>query len=393
MTDMIKIAFIHNNFPSGGAERVTIDIARYLSTCEGYQVYVYASRIASALVTEELSQCLIIRQIPTQAIPARRSRKIEEYIVQDGIDILVQVTKAIPGIDKIKERTGVKTVVACHGEPLWQRHAIVYRRQKGFFRKMMWNLYNKKRYEDGTLARSKAVKRTLKEYNGCDAYTVLCQPYKIETAAELGLDPERSHIYAIENSEYSLDEVNFEKEKIVLFCGRFENWSKRIDRLLRIWQRVQDKMPDWRLVLVGDGADWNTLKLMSEAMDLKRISFEGRQTDVGKYYRQASVVVMTSETEGWPLALTEAQAQGCICVAFGCTSGVEEILSPDGQGGFVVPPFDELEYEKTLLKIAAMSDEEKLKIRKSAVAKRLNYTPEIIAEKWRSLFDLLYSKQ
>ena len=142
---MIRIAFIHNNFPAGGAERVTVDIARYLSTCEGYQVYVYASRIASALVTDSLSQILTLRQIPTQAFPARRARQIEDYIVQDGIDILVQVTKAIPGINQIKARTGVKTVVACHGEPFWQRYAIVYRRQKGFFRKLMWNLYNKKR--------------------------------------------------------------------------------------------------------------------------------------------------------------------------------------------------------------------------------------------------------
>ena len=45
---MIRVAFIHNNFPAGGAERITMDIAAYLSTQEGrYESYVYASRIAS----------------------------------------------------------------------------------------------------------------------------------------------------------------------------------------------------------------------------------------------------------------------------------------------------------------------------------------------------------
>lgn len=389
MTEMIKVAFIHNNFPSGGAERVTIDIARYLSTCEGYQVYVYASRIAQSLVTEELSQCLTLRQIPTQAIPARRARKIEEYVVQDGINILVQVTKAIPGIDEIKERTGVRTVVACHGEPLWQRHAIVYRRQKGALRRLIWNLYNKKRYEDGTLARRMAVTRTLREYKGCDAYTVLCQPYKLETASELGLDPATSHIYAIENSEYPLEDVNFEKEKIILFCGRFENWSKRIDRLLRIWSKVQDRLPEWKFVLVGNGEDWERMKKMADEMSLKRISFEGRRSDVGEYYRKASVVVLTSETEGWPLALTEGQAHGCICVAFGCTSGVREVLSPDGKCGFIVPPFDEAVFAETLLKIASMSEDEKQAVRKYSVVKRRRYAPEVISEKWRVLFNEL----
>jgi glycosyltransferase involved in cell wall biosynthesis len=387
---MMKIAFIHNNFPSGGAERVTVDIARYLDSCGGYQVYVYASRIAQALVTEELSGCLTLRQIPTQAVPSRRAKKIEEYILQDGIDILVQVTKAIPGIEQIKEKTGVKTVVACHGEPLWQRHAIVYRRQKGFLRKLMWKLYNRKRYEDGTLARRKAVTRTMRDYATSNAYTVLCQPYKMEMASSLGLSPDKSHIYAIENPESPVQTVNYDKEKIVLFCGRFENWSKRIDRLLRIWSKVQDRMPEWRLVLVGDGEDWQWLRQMALDMSLERVSFEGRTNDVASYYRRASVVALTSETEGWPLALTEAQAQGCICVAFGCTSGVKEVLSPDGECGFVVPAFDEQKFADTLCTIAGMDEESRLRIRRNSVARRLEYAPEIISEKWRLLFDELY---
>lgn len=387
---MMKIAFIHNNFPSGGAERVTVDIARYLDSCGGYQVYVYASRIAQTLVTEELSRCLTLREIPTQAVPSRRAKKIEEYVLQDGIDILVQVTKAIPGIEQIKEKTGVKTVVACHGEPLWQRHAIVYRRQKGFLRKLMWKLYNRKRYEDGTLARRKAVTRTMRDYATSNAYTVLCQPYKMEMASSLGLSPDKSHIYAIENPESPVQTVNYDKEKIVLFCGRFENWSKRIDRLLRIWSKVQDRMPEWRLVLVGDGEDWQWLRQMALDMSLERVSFEGRTNDVASYYRRASVVALTSETEGWPLALTEAQAQGCICVAFGCTSGVKEVLSPDGECGFVVPAFDEQKFADTLCMIAGMDEESRLRIRRNSVARRLEYAPELISEKWRLLFDELY---
>ena len=386
----MKIAFIHNNFPSGGAERVTVDIARYLDSCGGYQVYVYASRIAQTLVTEELSRCLTLREIPTQAVPSRRAKKIEEYVLQDGIDILVQVTKAIPGIEQIKEKTGVKTVVACHGEPLWQRHAIVYRRQKGFLRKLMWKLYNRKRYEDGTLARRKAVTRTMRDYATSNAYTVLCQPYKMEMASSLGLSPDKSHIYAIENPESPVQTVNYDKEKIVLFCGRFENWSKRIDRLLRIWSKVQDRMPEWRLVLVGDGEDWQWLRQMALDMSLERVSFEGRTNDVASYYRRASVVALTSETEGWPLALTEAQAQGCICVAFGCTSGVKEVLSPDGECGFVVPAFDEQKFADTLCMIAGMDEESRLRIRRNSVARRLEYAPELISEKWRLLFDELY---
>ena len=120
---------------------------------------------------------------------------------EDGIDIFVQVTKAVQGIEGIKKRTGIKTIVSCHGEPFWQRHAIVRRRQKGILRRIMWVLFNRKRYADGTLAMRKAVERTLHDYGSCDAYTVLCDSYKSETEARLGLDPSKSHIYVIENPE------------------------------------------------------------------------------------------------------------------------------------------------------------------------------------------------
>ena len=389
---MTKVAFVHNGFPAGGAERITVDIARYLKSVGGYQVYVYTTKVDQTLVTKELSDIMTIRLIPSQAIQTRRSAAVEKYIVEDGIDVLVQVTKALKGIEEIRRRTGCRTVVACHGEPFWQRHAITFRRQKGLVRKMMWNLYNRKRYEDGTLAMRKAVERTRREYDMSDAYTVLCEPYRDQIAAELGIDAATSQIYPIENPERLVEDVCWEKENVVMFCGRFENWSKRVDRLLRIWSKVQDRMPQWRLVLVGDGADGTMLRQMAQDLALQRVSFEGMQKNIARYYDRASVVAMTSETEGWPLALSEAQAYGCIGIAFGCTAGVSEILGTDGECGFVVPPFDEDKYAETLVKIASMSEDEKMRIRRNAVERRRRYAPEVIAEKWKQLFDSLVSR-
>lgn len=383
---MIKVAFIHNNFPAGGAERVTIDIAKYLHKSEDYQVYVFATRINESLLSEDVRSSLKLCPIPSQAIPAKRSAEIERLIVSEGIDILVQVTKAIHDIEGIRQRTGCKVVLACHGEPFWQRHAIMHRRRR---KRLMWWLFNKRRYQDGTLAMKMAKQRSWNEYLTCDAYTVLCEAYKNETAAVFGIEPADSHLYAIENPEQKVVNVNYDKENIVLFCGRFENWSKRIDRLLRVWGKVQNDLPEWKLVLVGDGPADKMLRQQAVELGLDRICFEGRQSDVASYYRKASIVCLTSETEGWVLTLTEAQAAGCIGIAFGCTSGVKDILSPDGECGFIVPPFDEDLYAETLLKVARLSDDEKLQIRKNAVAKRLNYVPEIIAEKWKSLFDSL----
>lgn len=390
---MKRIAFVHNWFPAGGAERVTIDIAEYLNMVGGYEVYVFATHLSESMLTEKVQKVVHLRSIPSQAIPSRRSAAIEKLLVDEHIDILVQVVKSLPDIEGIKARTGCKVVLACHGEPFWQRHAIMHRRRKGFFRKLLWYLYNKRRFEDGTLAMKLAVERSRHDYVSCDAYTVLCEPYRAETAEALGLDPVDNHIYVIENPENPVDDVCLEKENVMLFCGRFENWSKRIDRLLRIWSKVQGALPDWRLVLVGDGRDGKMLRELAGELGLERVSFEGMQTDVRPYYAEASVLCLTSETEGWPLTLTEGQANGCICVAFGCTSGVKEILSPDGECGFIVPPYDEDMYAQVLLKIASMDKESQITMRRRAVERRLEYTPEKIAVKWKSLFDMLCNQK
>lgn len=390
---MKRIAFVHNWFPAGGAERVTIDIAEYLNMVGGYEVYVFATHLSESMLTEKVQKVVHLRSIPSQAIPSRRSAAIEKLLVDEHIDILVQVVKSLPDIEGIKARTGCKVVLACHGEPFWQRHAIMHRRRKGFFRKLLWYLYNRRRFEDGTLAMKLAVERSRHDYVSCDAYTVLCESYRTETAEVLGLDPVDNHIYVIENPENPVDDVCLEKENVMLFCGRFENWSKRIDRLLRIWSKVQGALPDWRLVLVGDGRDGKMLRELAGELGLERISFEGMQTDVRPYYAEASVLCLTSETEGWPLTLTEGQANGCICVAFGCTSGVKEILSPDGECGFIVPPYDEDMYAQVLLKIASMDKESQITMRRRAVERRLEYTPEKIAVKWKSLFDMLCNQK
>ena len=384
---MKRIAFVHNNFPAGGAERITIDIARYLKSVGGYQVYVYTTRVSPSLMTDEVRDLVNIRTIPSQAVQSRRSAAVEELLLQDSIDILVQVTKSLKGIEGIRQRTGCKTVVACHGEPFWQRHVIMHRRQKGFLRSLMWHLWNRRRFEDGTLAMRMAKERTLKDYLQNDAYTVLCESYRDEVIEALGLDAANARIYAIENAENVVENVCYQKENVILFCGRFENWSKRIDRLLHIWAKVEPVLTDWKLVLVGDGRDGKMLRKLAADLKLRRISFEGMQKNVAEYYRKASVVCLTSETEGWPLALTEGQAHGCIGVAFGATSGIREIL--DGDCGFAVSAFDEAEFAHTLITLASLDEDRIMKMRINGVRKRAEYAPEAIADKWKKLFDIL----
>lgn len=386
---MTNIAFIHGRFPAGGAERVTIDIARYLHQFKGeYNISVYTSRINESPELESICQYLTIKTLPKQLFDVRRSRKIIEFVQKDNIDIVVLVSKSTRGIQSLRD-LGCKVVYANHGEPFWQRYAIVHRRQNGVLKRILWKLFNRRRFADGTKAMEMAISRTLNDYNNSDAYVVLCKSYAEEIIAKAGILEERPHICHIENCELPVADPNLNKEKIILFCGRFEHWSKRIDRLLRIWQKVQHQLPDWKLQLLGDGPAFAQMQELAKDLGLERVCFEGKRANVADYYSKASVIALTSQTEGWPLALTEGRSHGCIPIAFDCTAGIKEIISMPGSNGYIIPNFDENEYAKALLQIATLTPEEELRIRKQAIETSLQFAPEKIFPKWKKLIDSL----
>ncbi len=393
---MTNIAFIHNKFPAGGAERITIDIAQHLTKCDKtnneYKIYVFTTSENKSLYNKSLSEYITIVKISGNA--TAKSRDIEKLINKLNIDILVQVVDYIYDITGIWKRTGIKLVFANHGEPFWQRYSIIARRQNSFLKKIIWKLLWNKIYPDnkGGKAKRMAIKRSFKIYNSCDSYTVLCDSYKKQTCSAFGIAPEESHIVAIENPEKIRENVNYDKENTILFCGRLDNRYKRIDRVLRIWAMIQDRLNDWNLEIVGDGPDRKELEQLSAKLKLKRISFKGEHKDVQQYYDKASILVLTSQSEGWPLCLTEAQASGVIPIAFACSSGVEEVINKSGEYGFTVECFDENKFAETLINVTSLHKKDIDRIRHNAVAFRAKFSPEIIAEKWKNLFDTLLKK-
>lgn len=365
---------------------MSIELAEYLAqNHKDYKIFVYCRKINANLITASLNEILTIRK--TSRSLYGRFRDVLRYIREDKIDIVVEAVWYMHGTNLIKRKTGVKVIYANHGQPFWQEKVTLVHKKRRH--PLLWRLFLKKIYLDMGLAHRLAVRKNRKLYKSCDYYTVLCNAYKQEIETEMGIDPATSHIVVIENSSKSIEEISYEKDNIILYCGRLVYDIKRVDRLLRIWGKIQDDLNDWKLVLVGGGNDEPMLKEMVKRLHLKNVFFKGIQKDVSKYYQKASIVCLTSEAEGWGLCLTEAQSHGCIPMAYNCSSGVEEVIGKDRKYGFLAEPFNEDNYASTLLKVAKMPEKDKMQIRKAAVQKMMDYTPDIIFHKWKILFDKL----
>ena len=143
------------------------------------------------------------------------------------------------------------------------------------------------------------------------------------------------------------------------------------------------------MILVGDGPDRSVLEKQIVDDSLSRVEIVGWVADVNEYYKKSSILCITSQTESWGLALTEAQANGVIPIAFDCSAGVRAILSPSGENGFLITPFKEQEYARTLIRVAKMDIANQMYIRNNVVKASQRYSLEAVGEQWVRLLNSL----
>ncbi len=114
---------------------------------------------------------------------------------------------------------------------------------------------------------------------------------------------------------------------------------KRVDRFLRVANALDD-LGDVRFLIVGDGELRGQLQGSAEARALgQRLVWAGFRRDVPAVCFASDVVMLTSDNEGTPVSLIEAQAAG-IPVASTRVGGTASVVA-EGESGFVTPPEDE----------------------------------------------------
>lgn len=174
------------------------------------------------------------------------------------------------------------------------------------------------------------------------------------------------------------------KKKQLLYVGRLDGGQKRPDRLIKIWQRLYKKFPDWEMIIVGDGKERK--RLDESAKKLERISFVGFQSPE-QYYRDASILCLTSNFEGFGMVLTEAMAFGTVPFAFDSYSAVHDIIE-DGRTGVLVTPFSIKEYADKLT-LLMQDEEERDRMSENCIKDVTRFSLDNIVNKWESLFNSL----
>jgi glycosyltransferase involved in cell wall biosynthesis len=169
-------------------------------------------------------------------------------------------------------------------------------------------------------------------------------------------------------------------EKVVIASGRL-TYQKGFDRLMPVWREVAAKHPDWTLRIFGAGYQQDKLRELIAANRLEGSAhLMGHTTHLFDEMRRASVYVMPSRFEGFPMTLLEAMSCGLPPVAYDFPNGARELVV-DGVNGRLVRNKDAAGMARALCDL--IEDEElRRKLGQQATAAVDGYDLESLALRW-----------
>ena len=334
----MNILFLLKSFEIGGLEVVTSVLANKFVD-EGHNVTLWAFYEGKTSLTNRLDKRVNLeygnglnsgKDNVRQLRNVLTGNKIQVVINQWGLPFVPAYT-----LKKASKGLNVKTIAVYHNDPSSNGRTkeveIALERcdnpLKRVFLKM--KLYA---FKQITAASMRYI------YRNSDKFMVLSESFikhfedftGIRNADKLIV---QTNPITIDSEHYELDLSK--KQKEIVYVGRIDNQQKRTSRVLEMWTLLDDTHPDWMLRIVGDGEERKNLEQLSRDLNLKRVVFEGFRQPA-EYYKRASILVLTSEYEGFGLVIVEGMSFGVVPVVLGSYSAVYDILK-NKENGIIVP--------------------------------------------------------
>ncbi|CUR50922.1 Putative glycosyltransferase, cell wall synthesis-related [Nitrosotalea devaniterrae] len=141
------------------------------------------------------------------------------------------------------------------------------------------------------------------------------------------------------------------KKNQAIFIGRLV-FYKNLDVLINAFAKIIEKIPDARLVIVGNGPQRNHLEQLVESLGLKNsISFTGMISDAEKIrlISESKVLLNPSLVEGFGIVVLEGFACGKPVI----TSDSKPLsdLIDDGLDGYVIPATDTNSWAEKIIEL------------------------------------------
>lgn len=233
---------------------------------------------------------------------------------------------------------------------------------------------------------SKYINAFKTEYGNIDYFTLLTPGLAAEVG-EMMRDTKTQAVYVSNFIDRYPEKPDFAaRERTVLAAGRL-NYVKRFDKLIKIFARVHEKKPDWKLKIIGEGEERPALeKLIKELNAENYVCLTGAMNadEIEQEMCKAGVYAMTSSSEGFSFVVLEAQSCYLPTVAFDVRVGPPFLITDD-VNGCLVPDGDDAAFADKLVELID-DDAKREALGEAARVRSLDFSRDNIAKLW---FDII----
>ena len=184
------------------------------------------------------------------------------------------------------------------------------------------------------------------------------------------------------------DDVYIEKTKLLprFICVRHLRDLYNIPCVLRAFERVQSKVQEATLTLLGEGDKREELERFVANRKLNHVRFVGQvpNGEVGSYLRENDILLSAPRIDNMPVSLLEAFSAGLLVISSN-VGGVPYMVE-HGRTGLLFKSDNDEEMAEQMLWALANQDES-LRIIRNAKEEVLKYSWEKVGEQIRALYE------
>lgn len=181
-----------------------------------------------------------------------------------------------------------------------------------------------------------------------------------------------------------MTDVRSGDDNVILSVGRLSP-AKDQATLIRAWARIEDRHPDWRVRIIGEGLLFEELVELIDELGVQRATIDPPTNEIEKAYTSSKILAMSSVHEGFGLVTAEAMACGLPVVGFADCEGTNEIVV-DGENGLLVEPSDDrtAAYADALSRLID-NEAERVELAAQAPASMAAFHPDTVIDQWERM--------
>ena len=166
-----------------------------------------------------------------------------------------------------------------------------------------------------------------------------------------GIIPQRAEVSfnPVDTDLFQLSKKS--RKKQFIFAGRLEDYKGAL-RVLKAFNGLISKLPNWGLTIIGDGPEMPQLQAFIAKNNLEdKVDLVGQKTKTGisELFQEASIFVYPSLHETFGLVITEAMSTGLPVIAGTLTAPPEIVQAHQGK---LVDPNNVNEIRSSMLEMA-----------------------------------------